>query len=103
MQLYRVIDKRRVFPRKPDRSISLVIVRQHESRSDGVSKTTNRWSNVELRKEVGHPAVRFVLLTVHLKAQSQINSECPRDLPVIDCEKMSRSCAQSNVWDRGSA
>src|SRR5215475_11871897 len=101
MQLYRVIDKRRILVRKAFRSRPLVIVRQDESRSDGVGKSTGRWSNVELRVEVGQPAVGFVLLTVHLKAQSQTYGESPRDLPVVDREKMGRSRTQSDVRHGG--
>src|SRR5262249_9078884 len=88
VQLNRIIDKRRIFARIPCRRRSMVIVRQDESRRDGIGKSTGRWSNVELRVEVAQPTVGFILLTVHLKAQPQIYSESPRDLPVIDREKM---------------
>src|SRR5262245_44037131 len=43
MHLYRVINKRRIPARKPFRSRPVVIVRQDESRSDGIGKPTSRW------------------------------------------------------------
>src|SRR5215813_2754936 len=43
VQLNRVIDKRRVFARIPFRRGPTVIVRQDESRSDRIGKSTGRW------------------------------------------------------------
>src|SRR5215831_8892882 len=42
VQLNRIIDKRRIFARIPCRRRSMVIVRQDESRRDGIGKSTGR-------------------------------------------------------------